>query len=157
MFKELVLAILLGIFIGFGVTGSFLGVKKIAQKRANIPQISIPTSSPTKNNEVTLTLPQENPTPTPTNGNSNLIIGTPSPNDVVAKDSLVIEGNTKPNSYITAVTSLVTEYIQADSSGNFTLNMTLEAGINQIKLSSIDPDGKIETLDLPITYSNAKF
>ncbi len=157
MFKELVLAILLGIFIGFGVTGSFLGVKKIAQKRANIPQISVPTSSPTAKNEVTFSLPKETPTPSPQNTNSNLLIGTPLQNEVVTKDNLTIEGNSKPNSYITAVSSLISEYTQADESGNFKLNLTLDAGLNQIKLSSIDPEGKIETLDLPITYSNAKF
>jgi len=158
MLKELLLAILLGIFLGFGVTGSFMGIKKIAQKQLNTPKISIPTTAPKPSGNVEeLTLPVTEPTSKQQEPSSaSLIINQPQPNSISETEDMVILGKTLPNSTVMVQNQKDDVLTTSDKDGQFEIKVKLAAGMNYLKITSIQENENF-TQTLPVTYSNAKF
>jgi len=147
MIKELFLAIVLGGILGLGVTGGYLTLK---QKNQNPkpPIITQPTTIPTP----TISL-------ITTNNNSstkNLNITYPEDNLLVSKDTIDITGNTTSNSQIIINTATDSFIGQSGQEGKFTVPIKLDAGLNIVKISSIDKDGNQLDTEINITYSTAK-
>ena len=149
MIKELFLAIILGGILGFGFTGGYL---TLSQK--NQPQ-----------NRVVITEPTIIPTPTLSSisvGNetkdstNKLTISSPENNLLVSTSLLNITGNTTTNSQIVINTSTDNFTGQSDSEGLFDIEIELKAGLNIIKVSSIDSEGNQLDTEINVTYSTAK-
>lgn len=149
MIKELFLAIILGGILGFGFTGGYLTLhqKTQSQKPVIITQpttIPTPTTTPMstgdKKNDIT----------------NKLNIISPEDNLLVFDSSLNITGNTINNSQIVISTSTENFTGQSNQDGQFNIPIKLEAGLNIVKISSIDSEGNQLDTEINITYSTAK-
>jgi len=149
MIKELVLAIILGGILGFGFTGGYLTLRQ-----KNQPQ-----------NQVIITEPTVIPTPVISqisiedkinNSLDKLNIISPENNLLVSTSLLNITGSTINNSQIIINTSTENFTGQSDEKGLFDIPIKLEAGLNIIKISSVDPEGNQLDTELNVTYSTAK-
>lgn len=152
MFKEIILAIVLGALLGFGLTGGYFAVKKSPSTQiGNVtPTISITKSEPTSTN---LT-----PTPIQTvdNSDNQITIDSPENESIVSNSKVTIKGtcNSKSTVIITTNTKNYTTY--ADNAGNFNVEIEIETGTNQIQVDAIDASDNQSTIKLLITYSTAK-
>lgn len=159
MLKELVLAIIFGTILGFGLTGSAVGVKNLFQKDTKRPVITVPTAGPTQN--ISITLPSNTPAPTMTpnpsgiKGNS-LTITKPDNDGVSATEDVTISGTGLPNSLILATTSSEKSQTLTNNTGDFTLKIKLDPGRNEIQVFSVTQEEELSS-KLYITYSNARF
>ena len=115
--------------------------------------------------KIIITQPTTIPTPTPETSlatadiqeiNNNLNITSPENNLLVSESSLNITGNTINNSQIVINTATENFIGQSDKNGLFDIPIKLEAGLNIIKISAIDPLGNQLDTELNITYSTAK-
>ncbi len=159
MAKELVLAILLGSFLGFGIAGTSFGVKKIITKVTVGPKITAPTPNQNYDSSQILLPSPDKPTATPAtsqNQDIKLSITSPSNYSLFSQSDIEIIGQTKPK-YTIFIQNNGQEYLTtADESGNFKQQLHLNQNLNSIELTSISPDNQEENLTLFITYSNAK-
>jgi len=148
MIKELFLAIALGALLGFGITGGYLALHPKNPPQNNTATVIVePTVIPT----ITGTNSQTNSTPS-----SQLSITSPEDNLLVSTAKINITGTTTANSHIIINSQSQTFIGQSDTSGNFNISITLDSGLNIIKISSIDStDNQLDT-QLNITYSTAK-
>ena len=148
MIKELFLAIIIGALLGFGITGGYLTLHKKTQSQEPVI-ISQPTTIPTP------------PTQPSSIENSNsktsnkLNIISPEDNLLVSNSHLNISGNTISNSQIVISTPTENFTGQTDQDGLFNIPIILDAGLNIIKISSIDTEGNQLDTEINITYSTA--
>jgi len=149
MIKELFLAIIIGAILGFGITGGYLTLNKKTQPQNPII-ISQPTTIPTP---ITQDSSTENTKETP---DENLFIISPEDNLLVSTSSQKISGKTTSNSQIIINTSTQNFSGKSDQDGLFDIPITLEAGLNIIKISAIDESGNQLDTEINITYSTAK-
>lgn len=151
MIKELFLAIILGAILGFGLTGGFLALNK---NKSN-------TSTNTVKKETVLTpTPEISQSPTPTviqKSEGSLTINSPENESVINTSKTTIKGSTSPNDIVIIQTPIKIYNSIADNSGNFNVDITLESGVNSIKITSVDSQtNETSELDLLVTYSTAK-
>jgi len=145
MIKELLLAIVLGALLGFGVMGSYLAIHKKT------------TNNQPKTVEVSPTPFIENSISSENNlKNETLNIDTPEDNAVVSVSKIDFSGTTKPNSNIIITTLSKSFNTIASEEGKFSLSIDLESGTNFVKITSVDPDGNQTDISKIITYSTAK-
>lgn len=149
MIKELVLAIILGGILGFGFTGGYLTLRQKSQAQNQVI-ITEPTIIPTPATSQ-ITVGDE------TKDSANkLTITSPENNLLVSTSTLNITGSTISNSQIIINTATDNFTGQSDPEGLFDIKIELEAGLNIIKISSIDSQGNQIDTELNITYSTAK-
>lgn len=152
MIKELSLAIVLGLLIGFGLTGTYFYVKQNKNQQKNTPNIVIPTTAPENNNP-----PSPNPLPTSEYSSlPQLKVNYPQNNDIISTSKVTIKGQSSPNSLIIITTPLKNYHLSADVQGLFSQEISLEAGYNDINLTTIDENDQENHLELFITYSTTK-
>lgn len=143
MLKELILAIIIGALLGIGLTGGYLVINKRTSNSNNPPIITSPT-----------------PTPKTTDLNKDfksddLIIDYVENYDIVNKEELVISGTTNSNS--TVIITLKDEILSdtSDDKGKFEFNLSLNSGLNIIKITVVDSQDNQFEKTLNITYSTA--
>lgn len=144
MVKELSLAILLGGILGFILTGGILGLK------SNKPLTQKPTPTP-----ITSPSPGVNPTVTPT-PSIELNITQPENESVYATAKIDVQGSTSAKSTVIIKTEKDVYNGLSDTSGNFSIPIELEAGLNLVQVTSIDDQDNQKDVDLIVTYSTAK-
>jgi len=151
MFKELLLAVILGALLGFGLTGGFVALKN-SQKNTPI------TPSATVKPAVTTVTPQpsENPANALNTNNHQITIESPQNESLVANSQVAIKGFTSPGSYLIISTPSKTYLTSADNAGNFNTNIDIDTGVNQIQVDSIDSQDDQATAQFIITYSTTK-
>jgi len=149
MIKELILAIILGAFLGLGVMGGYLTLNKknVAQKT---PTVEI-SPTPISDNIVSIT-----PTPQKTS-NDQITIDSPENNSVISVSKTDFTGITKPNSTIIITTASNSFNGKSDNTGKFDISVDLDSGVNLIKVTAIDPNDNQTEIPLMVTYSTAKF
>lgn len=152
MFKEIILATILGTLLGFGLTGGYFAIKKNpASKNANIvPTISITKSGPTST-AVNLT-----PTEAANSTDNQITIDSPENESIVSNSKVAIKGSSSPKSTIIITTSVKNYTTQTDNAGNFNIEIEIESGPNQIQIDAIDLNDNQSTTKLIVTYSTAK-
>ena len=102
------------------------------------------------------------PTPTPladesqTEKKAALIITAPNDNDIINDDSVTIEGNTAANSLLTLLYQDDEIIISSDDQGNFSQEIELIGGVNQIKIAAFDPTGKETIKTINLIYTTAE-
>ncbi len=149
MIKELLLAIIIGGLLGFGVTGGYLTLRQKSQTQDPVI-ISQPTTIPSPTITNTLTSDIDKTT------NDKLTIVSPENNLLVFNENLNITGNTTSDSQIIINTTTENFTGKSDQKGYFDVPIKLQGGLNIIKISAIDIDGNQLDTELNITYSTAK-
>ncbi len=145
MFKNVLLAIILGSLFGIVLTGGYYTLNKGKNKTSSTQ----PT--PTETPSIT---PSIAPTDTPQK--TDLTIFQPLDNTLVSNSSIKITGSSSPKAQIIINTPLNAYNTQADENGNFSQTVKLEAGVNEIQISSFDSQDNQTDVDLTITYSSAQ-
>lgn len=155
MLKELILAIILGGILGFGVTGTMVAINK-----KNPPPSSPSPAPPTP--AVTSLTPAPLLSPTPTVGQdisqtSPITINTPENYAVINSSKITISGSTTAQSLIVITLGDQSYQTKAQDSGAFSQDVDLETGANFINVTAIDQNDNQFQAQLVITYSTAKF
>ena len=155
MIKELLLAVILGALLGFGVTGSVIAFKNNKNTSPTIPKtVALPSISGTNSVKP---LPSDNPDTT-SNGtvNNRITIDSPDNESIVDNSKVTIKGSTSPQSSIIVSTPSKSFFANSDNAGNFNVDIDVDSGVNQIQIDAIDPQDNQATTNLIITYSTAK-
>lgn len=137
MRKEIVFAIILGLILG----GVIIYGINLANKSAN--QI--------ENTDINLiTSPTTTPTPSPT-----LKIISPANHQVLFENTITITGKTEPSAYISLIWEEDETIIQANQQGNFSQEIDLIGGDNQITISAANDQGYQEEIIFNLVYTTA--
>jgi len=157
MIKELILAIILGCLLGFGVTGGYLAVKKNSTPSTAIANAIV---SPIPTTAAISTSPKATVTPTPATNTSSghqLIIDAPENESVSTTSTVKITGTTSANSSVIIATAQKSYITNSDNTGNFNLEIEIDSGVNLIQVSSFDSQDNQASSQILVTYSTAKF
>jgi hypothetical protein len=99
---------------------------------------------------------QATPTPQPaTLGEFKIVLDKPENNDVVTKNSVTVSGLTKALSWITLSGENSDYTIQSDTSGAFSQDVDLVAGVNQIKVTAFNAAGGQSATEVLVVYSGS--
>jgi len=149
MIKEYLIAVILGLLLGFGATGAYysLQTNKTDQNQP-VAQADIPTPPPSQEN-VSTSSDTDKPV------QNNLVIDSPQNYTIVDNSKINITGTTSPQSLIVITTPVDSYTDKTDEEGHFDLTVTLESGFNIIQISAIDPQNLQTDLELVVTYSTA--
>ena len=149
MIKEILLAAFIGGILGLGITGGYLTLqnKNISAKDNPKAIITEPTLIPTQPQSLMKT---DNPLP------DGIKIDSPEDNSLISSGKTNITGITTPNSHVIIATLSQSFIGQSDSQGKFNIPVSLESGLNIIKISSISQDNTQKDTEINITYSTAK-
>ena len=154
MYKELLLAVILGAFLGFGVTGGVIAMKKSNQNNNLIS--SVPTLIPTNKPSDTSKPKTVSPTPVPVASTISLTIDQPENESIVSDSKTTITGTTQSNCRIIILTPVDSYQTTSDNAGNFSVDVELETGVNLIKITAVDQNNQQNDTQLIVTYSTAK-
>lgn len=136
MRKEVLLAILIGATIGglvaFGVWRANLSLNKAVSPSSG-PQ-------PATNNST-------NSTP------DGLSVTEPEDGTISSSEKFTIKGSAKQGSTIAILAAVENIIVEAKADGTFEAEVKLEGGVNEIKVTAFDPDGKESTTTLTVVYS----
>lgn len=144
MRKELILAIILGGFIGIAVGFGIWRFSKSFNKDENV---NIPEASGLQ--EIIQNSTEETTQPTDSDG---LTIVRPRANSVVDSDTIQIGGITRPNSYVVIVSE--DDYVLQTSSGTFEQEIEVTGGINQIHVYVLTENQPTLEEEVLVTYSS---
>jgi hypothetical protein len=149
MIKELSLAVIFGLLIGFGLTGTFYFVKQNNNRPKTTPDFVVPSPAPESQTNHKLS-------PSPVLNTTNLEIISPQNNDIISTSKVTIKGQTISNSFIVITTSLKNYQLSTDAQGSFSQTIDLEPGLNAINLTAIDQKDQESHIELFLTYSTTK-
>lgn len=155
MKKELVVAILIGIILGFTVTG-LIWANKQGKLKLNLSFGQKPATKETSPVDLAIT---PEPTPeSPNTNNENLIlkINEPINESISDKESVALKGTTLAKATIVVIWEEGEDILVADEKGAFETEITLVSGENQIEITTYDDNGNQKTENLTIIYSTAK-
>lgn len=142
MKKEILIAIIIGFILGliitFGIWTANKSLKNGNQNKQETGQVT-PTPTPSLNEE-----------------GISLQITSPTNNDIISQEDITIEGQTKPQAIVAIIYQEGDQLIQADNQGNFSAEITLTGGANEIKISAYDDQNNSIEKSLDIIYSTAK-
>lgn len=143
MRKEILLAIIVGILAGLGVTFGIYTLR----------QTLLRGSTPDKIEESR----QKDQFATPAPSSSSLTIKSPTPDFLTNQKELQIVGKALPESYI-VILAPTGEYITtADQDGDFATTIPLALGGNKITVTATTPEGQQESLVITAAYSTIDF
>jgi len=153
MKKEVILAITIGILLGFGLMGIiwvknqsgqslFSGSQKNEVKSEDI------APSPPSDKEITTKPVAAEPT---------LEILEPKNEAVVNKENLVIKGKTNPLATVVVIWEEGEDILVADDNGLFETEISLVGGPNEVEITAYSQEGEEAKEILIVTYSTAKF
>jgi len=140
MRKEVIIAIVLGFALGLVITFGIWKANKALKKE-------VPEEVPVVE-EVTL-----EPTPTPA---FDLQIISPADQSISEEAKITITGKTQPGSVIAVAYEKGEDIVEADSAGNFEVEVGLVSGINEIEITAFSLEGDEASKSLNIVYSTAE-
>ena len=145
MKKEVLIAIIIGFGLGlvitFGIWSANKALKQSTQQQSD-------QSSQIEN--------QTTPTPTPTAEILSLNISSPQDNSIVDKDTLTIKGATLPRSVVVILFDKGEKILETDSDGQFSTDISLTGGENEITIKAYDKNGNDTEKKLTVVYSTAE-
>jgi len=141
MKKEVVLAIITGFVIGLLITFGIYTARTSLEK--NQSPDATASAQPTGN------LQPSSPT--------GLTVIKPLNYTLVDTDEIQVQGTTFPNATITLITTVENSIVTADDDGDFTIQLELEGGLNQIQITAYDKTASDSAqTQLNIVYSTAE-
>jgi hypothetical protein len=129
MKKEMLLAIVIGLSLGLLLTYGFYRARLAMTRPRN--QANIVNSTP-------------QPSPV---ASTDLVLISPLDEVVQSERTTQITGTTRPDNFVVIFVNDEEQITQGDSSGNFSVEATLETGSNVIIVQAIDEDGATTTLE----------
>lgn len=140
MKKEVLIAVVIGLFLGLIVT------------------FGVSTANKAVNNQKQKKISQSLPSPliAGLNQPKNLSITSHESFDLVDQGEITLSGIAWPNAVIALLTENQTYLTQADNEGFFTFSFTLIKGFNEITVIGSDETGNTQTQNLVLTYSTTK-
>lgn len=136
MRKEVFIAVLLGgalgLAIAFGVWRANVALKSQGDDNQKISVIG--SSSPT-----------------PAAG--QLLITDPEENSLVSTETVTLKGKSEPRSVIMVTSQVDAVSTVSDNSGNWTTDVKLDAGANEILVTAVNEQGEEFSTQITITYS----
>lgn len=137
MRKEVIFAIILGLILGgviiYGINLANNSVNRLSEQETNL-----------------ITSPTTTPSPSPT-----LRIISPKNHQVLFEDTITITGKTEPLAYVSLIWEEDEAIIQADEQGNFSQEIDLIGGDNQITISAANDQDYQEELTFNLIYTTA--
>lgn len=144
MKKEILIAIVIGFILGLVITfGIWIANKSLKESNTSQPQETV------ENNNNT-------PTPAQTQGKMQLTIISPEDNNLVNQEKVQIVGKTSPSAEVAAAYPDGEKIIEADENGDFTIDITLVGGGNEITISAFDNQNNEISKTLNLVYSTAE-
>ena len=146
MKKEVFLAISIGFVLGLLIT---FGIWTANKNLKPVPSSLTDRISPT---------PLPSPVPgTPSAASVTLTITSPKQDELLTNSNqLTLSGQTQAGNTVAVLHESGQKLLTADSSGNFSLDLTLEGGYNRLNIISFDSAGNSASRELLITYSTQK-
>ena len=144
MRKEVLVAIIIGFGLGLVIT---FGIWTANKALKNTSTDSVETPAPLEEEIETALIP------TPT---LELLITSPENNIVSEKETIEIIGQTAVKAIISIIYPDGEKLLEADEDGNFSTEISLVGGDNQIKISAFSSEGDEASKTLTVVYSTAK-
>ena len=144
MKKEILIAIIIGFVLGLVITFGIWTANKSLKEGA------------TQNQQEEVAKNETNTTPTQTEEKLPLTIISPEDNDLVSQEKVQIVGKTSPGAEVAAAYPDGEKIIEADENGDFTLDITLVGGGNEITISAFDNQNNEISKTLNLVYSTAE-
>lgn len=144
MKKEIGIAIIIGFILGLIITFGIWTANKSLKENAS-----------TQKEEVSETVSLQEKSPI-TEEKMTLKILSPENNALVNTEKIKITGKTLPNLNIVILGEESENILQADEQGQFTQEITLIGGTNEIKISAFDIDGAEADVNLNLVYSKSE-
>ena len=149
MKKEVFLAIAIGFVLGLIITFGVWTANNSLKQLSHAPSPT-PLSSPEPQAQAAT------PTPPPATNNLQLTVSAPDPDLLTNSQSLTVKGSTSPNATVAILSESAETTVTADSSGNFSADVSLEGGYNRLTVSAFDKDSHTASLTLVVTYTTSK-
>jgi len=141
MKKELLIAIVSGLFLGLIVTlGIFTANKALNEQ---------------KQKKLALT-PSTTPVPNSNHQQKNLNITSHESFDLINQSEVTLAGIAWPEAIVTLLSEKDNLLVQADNEGIFTFKFNLIKGFNEITVIATDESGNTQTNNLVLSYSTSK-
>ena len=144
--KEVTIAVIIGLIISLIIGGGIYRAKQAFNQRQTQTQSPTPFTS-----ESGATLSQGKQS-------QNLFLNITSPKDnfVTQEDTLTLNGETLPNTYIAIITDKSDYLIVPNKVGQFSQQIKLIKGANLIKVTVYTKTGQRQTESLNVVYTNAE-
>ena len=144
MKKEIGIAIVIGFILGLIITFGIWTANKSLKENASTqkeesPKISLNQENPLVNEE-----------------KMTLKIISPENNALVSEAKIKITGKTLPNINVVIFDEENENILQTDQQGQFTQEIILTSGINEIKISAFDNNGTEANVNLNLVYSKSE-
>ena len=155
MRKEVLVAILLGLGIGAVVTlGIFTARKALTTADGGVQKQDGPAKQATSNQQ-----PATSPAITGEETEKKHTVTLTSPNDglVTATEKITLSGMTTAGATVTISGGETDIIVVSDENGQFSAEITLVGGDNEIKITSFGPKGETAETGLTVVYSTAEF
>lgn len=140
MRKEVLIAIIIGFGLGLVITFGIWTANKAIKE-------NVPEATPSEE-EATVS-------PSPLSA-MELIIISPENNTISEKETIEIAGQTVTRAIITITYPEGEKLLEADEEGDFSTEISLIGGDNQIKISAFNENGDETTKTLMVVYSTAE-
>lgn len=143
--REVMLAIVIGFSIGLLLSaGLILGRKTIRQRITPPPE------------PVILESEQPSPTEVPPIAATKLTITSPEDETIVNENKVALEGSTEPEAIISIIYEEGEILDQADENGDFSFDIPLIGGANEITISAYGPEGQQASQTITVVYTTAE-
>ncbi len=129
MDKEKIITIVIGLAVGIGVAGGyFAAIKFLPRFSGNTPKLTYtpPSSTPTATEALTITSPDDNSS--------------------TSESPITVKGAAKPGTPIVLYAPADEKIASADASGNFSADIKLEDGQNEITVTTLSDTGIAESV-----------
>jgi hypothetical protein len=123
---EAILAIIIGVILGLGVTYGIYQIRNV-----NAPETVTTESSPVV----------AQVTPTTDNSSEKILITSPEDESVLTAEQITISGSVESNQMVVMFVNERNYVTQADEIGSFAVKAALDVGSNVIRISAVSSDG----------------
>jgi len=137
--KEVLIAIIIGFGLGLVITFGIWTANKALKEAAPEKMLA----------------PEETPMPTPIPAFS-LTLVSPEDNSISEEETIKVSGSTTPGAVVVILYQEGEKILEADSEGQFSTEITLAGGANEIKVSAYDEEGNEAEKTLTVVYSTAE-
>ncbi|PIU32986.1 hypothetical protein COY29_01255 [Candidatus Woesebacteria bacterium CG_4_10_14_0_2_um_filter_39_14] len=144
MKKEILIAIIIGFILGLVITFGIWTANKSLQENSKTQKTEVSETQPV----VTEISPEEGQIP--------LIISSPENNALVNQEKIEIIGQTTAQATVIILYEEGEEVFQADEKGEFSQEITLVGGANEIKITAFDAEGNEANKNLNLVYSSVE-
>ena len=145
MKKEIGIAIVIGFILGLIITFGIWTANKSLQENTSTQE------------KETSEMPSLNEEKSPSNSEKiSLKILSPENNALINTEKIKITGKTSANINVIILSEDDELIVQSDAQGQFSQEITLSAGTNEIKISAFDDNGAEATVNLNLVYSKSE-